>query len=192
MLLTGVSCRKQQSFSILPSGVVLKPGDVVFRRGGGVASRVVLAVDRKGNYSHTGIVVDSCGVMMIVHSVPDEPDFEGDIDRVKMDSPDRFFSSQYAVIGEVCRPVDSVLALKASHIAFQVYRRGVAFDHDYDESDTTRMYCTELLEYAFVRAGCSLAGDRRHDVSLPFLHTRCILPSDIYCSPLLRSVLTLP
>lgn len=187
LLLAGISCQKQQPLCILPVDTVLKPGDVVFRRGGGVASRVVLTVD-DGNYSHTGIVVDSCGVMMIVHSVPDEPDFDGDPDRVKMDTPQRFFASGYAVVGEVCRPVDSLLALRASQIALQVYRRGTLFDHDFDDSDTAQMYCTELLEYAFSRAGRSLADDRRHTVTLPFLHACCILPSDIHSSPLLRSV----
>ena len=37
-----------------------------------------MAADRGGSYSHVGMVVDSCGVMMVVHAVPDEPDYEGD------------------------------------------------------------------------------------------------------------------
>jgi hypothetical protein len=35
----------------------LRPGDILFRRGGGLTSRAVLAVDAEGIYSHTGIVV---------------------------------------------------------------------------------------------------------------------------------------
>ena len=192
LLLALLSCQKQQSSCILPASVILKPGDVVFRRGGGLASRVVVAADRQGNYSHTGIVVDSCGLMMIVHAVPDEHDDGSDSDRIKMDTPERFFAKDRATVGEVCRYSDSLLALRASQIAAQMYRRGTAFDHDYDDSDTTRMYCTELLEYAFARAGHSIAGGRRHTVSLPFLHTRCILPSDIYCSPQLKSIYAFP
>lgn len=187
-LLSGVSCQQHQAGSILPKDVCLKPGDVVFRRGEGITSRIVLTADRQGNYSHAGIVVDSCGVKMIVHIVPDEDNCQGDSDRVKMERPEQFFAATYATIGEVCRSTDSVLAREASRVAKTVYRQRIMFDHEYDETDTTRMYCTELVEYVFSRAGHSLADDRRHTVNLPFLHTTCIMPSDIYGSRLLRSV----
>lgn len=85
------SCGEKEQRSILPEGCELHAGDVVFRRGSGLTSHAVLAADRYGAYSHIGIVVDSCGVMMVVHAVPGEPDYEGDPDRVKMDTPKRFF-----------------------------------------------------------------------------------------------------
>ena len=88
-----VSCEERVGErSILPDDFTLRAGDVVFRRGEGITSRVVLATDANGNYSHVGIVVDSAGSKMIVHAVPGEPDFDGDADRVKMDTPGRFFS----------------------------------------------------------------------------------------------------
>lgn len=187
-LFSCVSCQNHQTESILPTDMQLKPGDVVFRRGEGITSHVVLTADNNGDYSHVGIVVDSCGMLMVVHAVPDEPDYKGDVDRVKMERPEVFFMSTNASIGAVCRPKDPVLARKASEVALKLYRQGVMFDHDYDETDTTRMYCTELVEYAFSRVGHSLADDRRHTVSLPFLHAKCILPSDIYESELLMTV----
>jgi hypothetical protein len=57
--------------SILPEGLQLREGDVVFRRGGGMVSHVVVAADREGNYSHVGIVVDSAGVPMVVSDLPE-------------------------------------------------------------------------------------------------------------------------
>ena len=186
----GVSCQKPSSYSILPQDVVLQTGDVVFRRGGGLTSRIVLTADRSGQYSHVGIVVDSCGIPMIVHAVPGEHDSATDIDRVKMDTPERFFSCMHASTGLVCRPIDSCVARHAASIAMEVYRCGVAFDHEYDDADTTRMYCTELIEYAFSRAGHSLAENRRHVVHLPFLETKCIMPSDIFESAFLVPVIT--
>ena len=101
LLLAG--CTSGEPFrNILPEDFELRTGDVVFRRGGGFTSKVVLAADVNGEYSHIGIVVDSAGTKMIVHAVPDEPDYEGDEDRVKMEAPERFFSTQYTLIGEVC------------------------------------------------------------------------------------------
>ena len=171
---------------LLPEGTRLRAGDVVFRRGEGLTSQVVLAADRQGNYSHTGIVVDSCGVMLICHAVPGEPDFKGDPDRVKVDSPEHFFSSQYATMGEVCRPADSAVAARAAQVAWQVYRRNTLFDHNYDDKDTTSMYCTELVAHAFKQAGHDIVEGRGHHINLPILQADCVFPSDIYDSDFLE------
>lgn len=184
------SCNnRKQACCILPKSFSLQTGDVVFRRGGGFTSQVVVTADPHGNYSHVGIVVDSAGHKMIVHAVPGEPDFNGDVDRVKMDKPERFFSSMYATTGEVCRPKDKVVAVKAADFAFEQYHKHVLFDHDYDDHDTTKMYCTELVVYAFQNAGHDIIGKDRHSVNTPFLKAQCIFPSDIYLSPFLNSVI---
>ena len=175
---------------ILPEKAELKAGDVVFRRGGGFTSQVVLAADRKGNYSHTGIVAEAEGKMMIVHAVPGEHEFDDDVDRVKMDTPERFFSSEYAFIGEICRPLDSITAINAAAEAYKIYKRNVLFDHEYDDRDTTKMYCTELVVFAFKKAGVDLVGIERHTVRLPILKAECIFPSDIHESPYLETVFT--
>ncbi len=159
------SCGEKEQRSILPEGCELRAGDVVFRRGSGLTSRAVLAADRNGAYSHIGIVVDSCGVMMVVHAVPGEPDYEGDPDRVKMDTPQRFFSSMNARIGEVKRLCgDSATAARAARFAMEVYRRGTLFDHDYDDSDTTKMYCCELVDFVYRKPG-GLSPDGRGTIS---------------------------
>lgn len=186
------SCGEKEQRSILPEGCELRAGDVVFRRGSGLTSRAVLAADRYGAYSHIGIVVDSCGVMMVVHAVPGEPDYDGDPDRVKMDTPRRFFSSMNARIGEVKRlRGDSATAARAARFAMDVYRRGTLFDHDYDDSDTTKMYCCELVDFAYRKAGRPLAGRKRHRFHLPGLDPICcILPSDICNNTALATIVT--
>lgn len=184
-------CREEKPRHILPSGVRLEAGDVVFRRGGGFTSRMVLFADTAGNYSHVGIVVDSAGVLRVVHAVPDEPDYEGDPDRVKMETPEKFYSSINAKMGEVKRlRGDTATAAKAARYALEAYRRGTLFDHGYDDSDTTKMYCCELIEYAYTRAGKPLAGGARHDIHLPGMRLRCILPSDICNNGALESVIS--
>ena len=175
------SCGRKDARSILPDGLKLREGDIVFRRGNGLTSRAVLAADRHGLYSHVGMVVDSCGVMMVVHAVPGEPDYDGDPDRVKMETPEKFFISLNADIGEVKRlRGDTVAPAVAAREAVEIYRRGTLFDHDYDDSDTSRMYCCELVMHAYARAGIPLVGTFRHEFRLPGLGLiRCVLPSDI-------------
>lgn len=186
-LLSG--CRHDGSQSILPAACRLSPGDVVFRRGGGVTSHAVLLADGGGVYSHVGIVVDSCGVAMIVHAVPDEPDFEGDSDRVKMEPPELFFRKSRAAQGAVLRHRDSLAAHRAAFEALAVYGRHVAFDHDYDDLDTTRMYCTELVTYAYRRAGCPLQGIGRQHLRFLDIDADCVLPSELLHCKDLRQII---
>ena len=182
--LLAISCsRTKGERSIFPDGMVLADGDIVFRRGTGLMSHTVVAADG-GRYSHVGIVVDSAGVKMIVHAVPDEPDFPGDIDSVKMESPRKFFSTINANVGEVMRYTDKNVASVAAREAMRLYRCGLLFDHD-----STKLYCSELVERAYLRAGVSLAEKRRHDFSVPGFHfDHVIMPSDIYNSSQLRTI----
>jgi hypothetical protein len=183
LLWTG--CRQDTSVCIMPDGCRLQVGDVVLRRGGGVTSHAVMLADGDGVYSHVGMVVDSAGVKMIAHAVPDEPDFEGDSDRVKLDRPEVFFKRSRASQGAVLRHRDTLLARRAADVAMMVYQRHTPFDHQYDDQDTTRMYCTELVTYAFGRAGGPLGGIEHHALRFFDIETECILPSDIlYCKDL--------
>ena len=152
------------------------------------AGDLAFFANAQGRIVHVGIVVDSCGTKLIVHAVPGERDFEGDVDRVKADLPERFFSTEFTSIGEICRPADSIVAERAASIAWQAYKRHTLFDHSYDDADTTRLYCTELVVYAFSRAGCDIVEGRGHHINLPILQADCVFPSDIYVSDFLTSV----
>ncbi len=162
-----------QSGTIFPQDVTLTPGDVVFRRGSGVTSHAVLIAEKGGAYSHVGIVVDSAGVPMVVHAVP----YEDDEDRVKMESPQDFFAAMRAQEGAVYRHADSDVARQAAEAAVRVYRRGVLFDHSYDDSDTTKMYCTELVVFAYGKTSKPLSGIRSRHLHLVGFESDCILPS---------------
>jgi hypothetical protein len=82
---------------------LLREGDVVFRRGGGIVSRAVLAADRGGGYSHVGVVARLEGRLVVVHVVPGEPDARGVRDVVKAEAPEAFFAPRRARRGAVMR-----------------------------------------------------------------------------------------
>lgn len=156
----------------------LREGDLLFRRGSSTESRAVTLLD--GFYSHVGIVVDSGGgALRIVHAVPDEPDFPGDSDRVKMDPLARFLSPDRAEAACLMRPADSLAARTAARAALRFWQRATPFDHDYDETDTLRMYCTELVVYAYRLAGWDIAGPERRHVETVWLTADCILPAQV-------------
>ena len=181
---------RMQSGSILPDDVELKAGDVVFRRGSGFTSQAVLIAEKGGSYSHTGIVVDSAGVLMIVHAVPGEPEFEDDEDRVKMERPHSFFHALKASQGAVYRHVDSVAAQQAAIRALQTYRRHPLFDHDYDDTDTTKLYCTELVVHAYSQTMIPLKDVRHQHLHLVGFEADCILPSDVLGCKALKQIAT--
>lgn len=182
-------CGRKTERNILPEDVTLREGDIVLRRGGGITSHAVLMADTGGEYSHIGIVADSAGMVVIIHAVPGEPDFEGDVDRVKMDSPQQFFSSVNASRGCVVRCSDGDAARRAAREAMAIYRRHTLFDHDYDDSDTTRMYCCELVERAYTLAGVPLIGRGRHNIHLPAINLRGVaFPSDFFGPGVLHKV----
>lgn len=182
-------CSKPEARCILPGGTRPRVGDVVLRRGNGMTSMAVMAADKGGVYSHLGIVADSAGQLMVVHAVPGEPDYKGDPDRVKMETVEKFFSSINASEGRIMRCHDRAAARRAADIAVAIYRRHVLFDHDYDDRDTSRMYCCELVEHAFSKAGHPLVGPGRHSFTVPGMDLDSVMmPSDFLKSRRLTTV----
>ncbi len=165
-------------------------GDVVFRRGNGTKSRAVLSLDTLGIYSHVGIVVKFDSVFMIVHVVPGERDAGETVDKIKMESPEQFFSPDRAEQGAVARlqTFDSC-AVYAARYASKKYESGILFDHDYDLNDSTEMYCSELIWRSYLSGGYDITMSKRSEVrNFAMFSGTYIFPSDIYVNKQLMLV----
>lgn len=188
LLLVTVSCGKGKESGQATAFQFdsLRDGDLVFRRGTGLASRMVLTADKGGRYSHIGIVVREAGTWKVIHAVPGEPDYKGDPDRIKMDDIHTFFHKERATTGALMRlSADSVLCRRAAHHAVHLYRSHILFDHQYNLADTSRMYCTELIDYVYRRQGIDLSEGRISRINAPGLSGDYLLPTDIQQSHLL-------
>lgn len=160
-------------------GTPVSEGDIALRRGRGLASRVVIGADPMGKYSHIGIVARAGDGMVVVHSVPGESD-DGGPDKVKAEPLQSFFSPDKAAAGALMHfRGDTAVAGRASRIALELARRGVLFDHDYDLGDTSRLYCTEMVVFAYSKCGVDITGGRRTALSIPGFAGDYIFPSDI-------------
>lgn len=189
MLQTSCTSKKEEKEHCLPGEELLEEGDLVFRRGGGIASRMVLIADSEGAYSHIGIIVREGKCWKVIHAVPGEPDFEGDPDRVKMETPEQFFAAEKATCGAIMRVKgNGIQKQQAAEKARQLFRRGTLFDHDYDCSDTTRMYCTELIDFVYRQTGIDLTEGRISRLNLPGISGNYVLPSDIQQSRYLELI----
>ncbi len=101
LLCFSVSFRQTMEFSIpeIPYSM-LHNGDLAFRRGNGFVSNAILAAERNGLYSHVGIIFFVDSAWRVIHAVPGEWDFPGDIERVKADPLESFFAPSRASHGE--------------------------------------------------------------------------------------------
>lgn len=155
-------------------------GDLAFRRGSGIMSHVVLAASTDGIYSHVGIIKIIDKKYYVIHAVPGEPEYKGDIDRVKVEPVNIYFSAEKAVRGAVMRVTeDREVASGAADYALAISSRGTLFDHEYNLDDTTKMYCTELVNFVYKKYGIDISEGRIRDINLPVMQGKYLMPEDL-------------
>lgn len=182
-----VQCSSRRSGEALAIPVdLVQEGDIVFRRGEGVVSDLVAYNDADGKYSHVGVVARVDSGLVIVHAVPGEG-ADGK-DRVRAVAISDFFAPDKAVRGEIMSfPLDSAQRRIISHRAVEKASMKVAFDHQYDLADTSKLYCSELLQLIFKHVGVDLAQGRVTHINVPTMTGDYIMPSDIHKNPNLKS-----
>lgn len=155
-----------------------REGDIVLRRGSGLESRVV--VTRSSSvYSHVGLLhYDSVSAeWQVVHAVPAEDDPE----YLKTEPIAVFFSPERAEKGAWLRVnCSDEAAREAVRYALAKVKQHVLFDNDYLLSDTTQLYCTELVWRAYGTQGVDVSGGRRQTVPTMFSKEgEALFPNDI-------------
>lgn len=167
----------------------IKPGDLIFRRGGSFASRAVLTADKDSYYSHVGMIYQSERGTFVIHAVPGESFNEDEL--VKAEPLEAFLHESKAHAVTIRRLSNAELALEASRQAYSYVQNSVYFDADFDLDSSEKMYCTELVWRAYEAVDIDLVGSVFSQLSIPFLAGDFILPSTILNSPLLEEVLTI-
>lgn len=167
----------------------LRNGDLAFRCGTSLESRLVTSLDNKnGPYSHIGIIANINGTWFVIHAVPGESQ-QGEPDVVKMDSIHEFFNNDRARIGAIMRATDDsakcTIAVNYALWAAKVKKR---FDSDFDWNDTTKLYCTEFVQQAYLHAGIDLAQDHRTEVGAAMFKGSYVFPLDIAINDSIRKI----
>lgn len=182
----GCGCTSQPIVSPALQIEKFTSGDIALRLGRTLQSEMIASSgDSRSRYSHIGIILfrgDSCYVVHI------EPDDERAEDEILCEPIERFFASDVASAGCVMS-YKTLSTAQRDHIIAQTHRlleSRILFDHEYLLSDTTQMYCTELVENIYLRACISLSEGRRH--TLPLVREPLIMPSDIAQNKNLRTL----
>ena len=156
---------------------IFRSADIALRLGRSIESDLIArSGDRSKSYSHIGLIIESDSGLIVVDI---EPKTNSTSDKIKAQRIEDFFSSRKSLSGAVLRYnfSDSLAVNRLKTKCIESLNSTITFDYDYCLSDSTRMYCTELIEHIYQSTGFSLSEDRRH--SLPLAAEAVILPSDI-------------
>lgn len=179
LLLCG--CAGRHDIVLLTGQEDFREGDLVLRCGYGAESQVVTEASQS-IYSHIGILhYDKLTAQwQVIHAVPGEAE-RGKPERLKAEPISVFYAPDRAIRGAWLR-VDcpDSIADEAARYALRKVKEQVAFDNDYLLSDTTQIYCTELVWLAYLHQGIDLSEGHRHEVPTVFSEDgACIFPCDI-------------
>ncbi len=180
--------KQKQNVNNFNCDLVLKNGDLVFRKGRSIASRVVLITDRASSYSHVGVIYMLNEIPYVIHTVPDES--ENDIDYVKMEKLSVFFSSEKASGGSVFRLKEQYknFAKLAALTAKSYFDNKYVFDDAFNLKSENKLYCTELVWKAYQKVGINLIQGKFDKLFLPFVKGFIILPSSLLNSFYLEEI----
>ncbi|MBW6491439.1 MAG: hypothetical protein K0B15_09635 [Lentimicrobium sp.] len=155
----------------------LEEGDLIFRKGRSLVSRIVLMNDSKTDYSHIGIVAFFEKHPYVIHAVPGEPNIEGE-EVVKCETPEDFLSSDKASKFAVYRLIEDTgsYSTLAAHKALEYYHARLPFDKAMNFRTDDKLYCTELVWKAYLAAGINITHNRFHMISFSMLSDSLILP----------------
>ena len=169
---------------------VLRPGDIILRRGRDAVSAVVLTADSGSRYSHVGIIVPLGRLLGVAHALPEDATHpEG---RVLVEPIGEFLSPEKAselAVYRLREHPDEETAGQASRLALRYVRERRSFDGDFDLETPEKLYCSELVWRAFQEAGIDLLDGRFSRLTLPLRSGDFVLPSSFTTSPHLRLVL---
>ena len=153
-------------------------GDLIFRLGRGMSSQIVNLADNKGSFSHVGFLIFDNGEWQVIHAVPDEANETDGKEVIKCEPVARFLGQDRCVDFAVMR-YNSIDKIKPQVImkAKEFWQQQPLFDHNYLLSDSSELYCTELIYRIFMSVGIDVSEGRRH--TFPLAKEPIIFPSDI-------------
>lgn len=129
-------------------------GDLVFRRGRDLASRLVLSQGDAARFSHVGVIVTLESGVAVVHALPKEGSRPGG---VRVERLSEFASPANAAEIAFYRPAAVTEEGRVRMRRYILAQVGKPFDDEFRLSDDRRFYCTGLAIKALASGGVAVA-----------------------------------
>ena len=131
----------------------LQEGDIIFRHGFGIISDAIVKYSKDPyRISHCGIVVkDSAGGWAVIHTVSNSL---AEIDGMQMDGLRKFVreSQPESIIVTRYRFLNAEQQQRLVNQAYYYLSKRIPFDNEFNSSDSTKFFCTELIWNIFYHA----------------------------------------
>lgn len=138
------------AFSRLDS-LTFQDGDLILRQGRSfVSAMIARAFPDSEQMSHCGILLQEQGQWQVLHSISGQID---DRDGIRMDKLEDFLLQAKPDMAIHISPKFKVNRPGIVQAARFYLAARTPFDHDYDLSDRTELYCSELVRAAYLDAG---------------------------------------
>lgn len=147
----------------------IRDGDLVFRRGTGMVSRMVQANDQASPYSHVGIAVLRPGGVYVIHAAPGDPG-------VRLESLSVYLEESSVV--EVRRVGGLSDSQEATVVAVAAEYLGRPFNGALDLGSDAEIYCTQLVWLAYLAIDIDLVPEPAV-LRIPFFNEPVIVPSQL-------------
>jgi hypothetical protein len=155
-----------------------RTGDIALIGGQTGAGQAVSAADpSRSGVGHCGIIVLRDDVVWFVHA--DVYTSMVIAERWADYAPVRDNTDLYILL----RHDDASAASRAAEIAWRFVEQRVPFDTAFDDGNSKKLYCTELVMVAYARASAVLAVPERMRVRMPFVSNRVVHPAGLMLAP---------
>lgn len=132
----------------------LSDGDLVFRTGRDIVSRLVLSQGDSPRFSHVGIIIKRESSLVVVHALPQDGQSPGGV----LVEPLSVFASSSNASDIGFYRVKGINTDSKNRIReYVLHQIGKAFDDDFLLSEDGKFYCTELALKALTAAGTTIA-----------------------------------
>lgn len=132
----------------------LADGDLVFRTGRDMMTRLVLSQGESSRFSHVGIIVKQGKKTYVVHALPHDNLSQGG---VQIEPLVLFASTENAAEIGFYRIKNIDLMSQQKIRIYALQQLGKPFDNAFRFSDDTEFYCTELVLKALAAGGIDLS-----------------------------------
>ena len=120
------------------------PGDILLKRGKGpISQTIVRELKETIPLSHCAIVAETDSLVLI-NSISGSL---AEKDGLQLTSLENFYADAFPESIYIIRAFDSTKIYKIEREAIRLYNKNIPFDHDFNHLDSSKLYCSEFVEY---------------------------------------------